>query len=130
MILDAGVWLAASNADSPHHAASRQLVLSGSVRSLDLTAYEIANVAVRVWGSAARAHSLAQALFRACGDRLIRVDGGLAAEAITAASELGLSGYDAAYYAASRRFAEPLVSLDLRDLVEPGHAITPEQALA
>lgn len=46
-----------------------------------------------------------------------------------AASEHGLTAYDAAYVAAARRNGWRLVSLDIRDLVSKGLAITPDAAL-
>lgn len=40
--------------------------------------------------------------------------------------EHGLSAYDAAYVAAARRNGWQLVSLDVRDLVSKGLAVTPD----
>ncbi len=42
--------------------------------------------------------------------------------------EHGLSAYDAAYVAASRRDGWTLVSTDIRDLVSKGLAVTPDAA--
>ncbi len=43
-------------------------------------------------------------------------------------SEHGLSAYDAAYVAAARRNGWQLVSLDVKDLVSRGLAVTPDRA--
>ena len=43
-------------------------------------------------------------------------------------TEYGLTAYDAAYVAAARRCGWQLVSLDLRDLVSKGLAVTPDAA--
>lgn len=42
--------------------------------------------------------------------------------------EHGLTAYDAAYVAAARRNGWQLVSLDVRDLVSKGFAVTPDAA--
>ncbi|MBA3865980.1 MAG: hypothetical protein H0X42_06490 [Solirubrobacterales bacterium] len=44
------------------------------------------------------------------------------------ADELGLTAYDAAYVAASRRYGWTLVSADIADLVSKGLAVTPDGA--
>lgn len=43
-------------------------------------------------------------------------------------SQHSLTAYDAAYVAAARRNGWQLVSLDLRDLVSKGLAVTPDDA--
>jgi predicted nucleic acid-binding protein len=50
-------------------------------------------------------------------------------DAAALALERGLSVYDAAYVAAARRRGASLVSLDVADLVRPGLAVLPEEAL-
>jgi predicted nucleic acid-binding protein len=57
------------------------------------------------------------------------VDRELIDEAIEVVAEHGLSSYDAAYVAAARRYGWQLVSLDVRDLVSRGLAVTPDAAL-
>jgi hypothetical protein len=65
---------------------------------------------------------------RACPDMLERVDEELLAEAAAFAGRNGLTVYDGAYVAASRRRDWTLVSGDIGDLVEPGFAVSPETA--
>jgi predicted nucleic acid-binding protein len=59
---------------------------------------------------------------------LVRCDEGLVAAAAELAGTHGLSAYDAAYVAAAARIGARLVSCDLRDLVSPGHALSPAEA--
>ena len=65
LLLDAGVWLAARDRDDAFHAAAVHIVRGGAgdVAVLDLTLYEIANVATVRWrapdeAEAARRHRL------------------------------------------------------------------------
>lgn len=56
LLLDASVWLAALDRDDPYHVPARQLIEragdgSAILAGLDLTLYEVANVAVTRWGS-------------------------------------------------------------------------------
>lgn len=77
-----------------------------------------------------RAESLSSLLLVRCGERLVRVDHALACDAVQLTTiEYGLSVYDAAYVAAARRNGWQLVSLDVRDLVSKGLAVTPDAAL-
>lgn len=76
-----------------------------------------------------RAESLSSLLLVRCGERLVRVDHALACDAVQLTIESGLSVYDAAYVAAARRNGWQLVSLDVRDLVSKGLAVTPDAAL-
>jgi predicted nucleic acid-binding protein len=82
------------------------------------------------WRSAPIARDLAHVIRVACGPRLVRVDAGLVDEAIAIAGAAGLTVYDAAYVACARSRGWALVSTDLRDLVGPGYATRPEEALA
>ena len=59
---------------------------------------------------------------------LVRIDPALATHMTGLSDRHGLSAYDAAYVAGAARVGATLVSCDVRDLVEPGHAITPQQA--
>lgn len=100
-----------------------------SAAALDLTLYEVANVAVVRWRSPPVARDLAQAIRVACGGRLIRVDPNLLDSAVAIAHAEGLTVYDAAYVACARREDWQLVSTDLADLVRPGLALSPDAAL-
>lgn len=133
-MLDAGVWLAAVNTESPHHPASATLLGSaaaGTTRltALDLTLYEVANVAVRQWRSERRAVQVADLVRVTSADVLQRVDEEVVRESSMLAAAHGLTVYDAAYVVFGRRLGVPLVSTNVDDLVRPGFAITPEQAL-
>jgi predicted nucleic acid-binding protein len=130
-LLDSGVWIAARNADNPHHGAALAL-LDGDRRctALDLTLYEVSNVAMRQWRDRERADILARLVSATCADTLVRIDEKVVGEAIDVADEHGISVYDAAYAAVSRLNGWTLVSTDIRDLVSRGLAITPEEAAA
>lgn len=129
VLLDASVWLAASDADDAFHEAARNLVGSKRVRhaGLDLTVYEVGNVAARSWENLELARRLCRLVLVACGDRLVRVDAELADEAARIATERRITVYDAAYVAAARRSGNTLVSADLDDLVRPGLAAAPTE---
>lgn len=127
------MWVASADEDDPEHEAASILVERGgdadvAVSALDLTLYEVANVAVVKWKSESDALELARLVEVTCGDGLQRVDLELVREAGALAVECALTVYDAAYVAASRRRGVPLVSIDSH-LVRPGFAITPAQAL-
>ena len=133
LLLDSSVWVAALDPDDRHNEAARRLVASvrkgRTLAALDLTFYEVANVAVRAWRSAADAQTLVQLVRRACPTTLAFVDDPLLVRAATLAEEHRLSVYDAAYVAAARSRGWTLVSGDHRDLVRPGLALAPEEAL-
>jgi predicted nucleic acid-binding protein len=132
-LLDANVWLAARNNREHGHDAARRLVASANRRpfaALDLTLYEVANIAVKAWRSAPAARRATELVRAACGGNIVAVDGELITHAIAVADAHGLSAYDAAYVAAAERHGWTLVSGDYKDLVEPGLAITAEEALA
>jgi predicted nucleic acid-binding protein len=57
-------------------------------------------------------------------------DGETVCATVADADEHGLSSYDAAYVTVARRRGWTLVSCDHRDLVGPGHAVTPDDVLA
>lgn len=128
-LLDANVWVAAGLPASPAFAAAAKLVRSGtSLAALDLTLYEVGNVVAKRYKDPEEARRIVQATLRTCGEDLLRVDRELIDEAIEVVAEHGLSSYDAAYVAAARRWRRQLVSLDIRDLVSKGLAVTPEAA--
>lgn len=132
-LLDSNVWLASRNADEHDHDAARRLIEGAGGRplaALDLTLYEVANVATMRWRSPADARSVTALVHRACPGRIACVDTGLIERAIALADEHELSVYDAAYVAAAQLHGWTLVSGDRVDLVEPGLAIAPDAALA
>lgn len=133
LLLDSGVWLAARDADDPFHEPAAALVgprAPEPAAALDLTLYEVGNVATVRWRSPDEAALLVELVLTASEDRLVQVDAVLAGEAISVAAAGGLSVYDAAYVACARRNGWQLISTDLSDLVRPGHAWSPEEALA
>lgn len=130
LLLDAGVWVAAKDADDRYFEAARQLIVDTNrpVASLDLTLYEAANVVGARWGKPEEARKLCRSIAARCGDRLVRVDVDLIASAVGVAAEHGLTAYDAAYVAAARRHDWTLVSADIADLVSKGLAVAPDAA--
>lgn len=133
-LLDSGVWLAARDVDDRFHEPSLELVRTAAadeaIGALDLGLYEVATVATVRWHSREEAIRLIELVLTAAGERLIRVDGSLGATAVAIAADHGITVYDAAYVACARERGWRLVSTDLRHLVEPGLAETPEAALA
>jgi predicted nucleic acid-binding protein len=129
LLLDASVWVAAGVPAHPSHDLAAPLVRGGApVTALDLTLYEVVNVVARRYRQPEQARGIARAVLRTCGEELARVDHAFGEEVVKAASEHGLTAYDAAYVAAARRNGWQLVSLDLRDLVSKGLAVTPDAA--
>lgn len=128
-LVDASVWVAAGDPSDRFHSASRSIVLDfeRSLAAMDLTLYEVANVAARLERPAA-ARSLVRTIVTRCDRRLVAVDEELAASAARVAVEHGLSAYDAAYVAAARGNGWTLVSGDIRDLVSKGLAVAPDAA--
>ena len=129
LLLDAGVWVAAGDPSERFNADARTIVLDfdRQLAALDLTLYEVANVAVRE-GRPDAARHLARTVVTRCDRRLVAIDEELIALATGIAAEHGLSAYDAAYVAAARRHGWRLVSTDIRDLVSKGLAVTPDAA--
>jgi predicted nucleic acid-binding protein len=129
LLLDASVWVAAGIPAHPSHDLAAPLVRGEvSVAALDLTLYEVVNVVARQYHQPDQARSIVRAILRTCGDGLARVDHVFGEEVVKSASEHSLTAYDAAYVAAARRNGWQLVSLDLRDLVSKGLAVTPDAA--
>lgn len=134
LLLDASVWLAALDRDDSFHTPARQLLeaaAAGAVTpaALDLTLYEVANVAVVRWRSTADAARLVTLVRLACSNTLERADDELLREAAAIARRHELTVYDGAYVAAARRRGWTLVSGDVADLVTSGLAISPEAAV-
>ncbi len=128
LLLDASVWIAAADSEDTYHASSRNLVLdlARPLGGLDLTLYEIANVVGVVKGERELATRICQTLLKRSEGKLARVDEALAASAVVLATEHGLTVYDAAYVAVADKHSWTLVSVDLKDLVEPGLAAPPD----
>jgi predicted nucleic acid-binding protein len=135
LMVDASVWLAALDPDDAHHQPSRVLLVEAAegrlaLAALDLTLYEVANVAAGRTGSAAEAQRAVSLVRLACGGTLRTADESLLGLASALAVEHGLTVYDAAYVAAAREQGWTLVSGDEKDLVKPGFGITPAAAVA
>lgn len=133
LLLDASVWLASLDSDDRHHEPARQLLESAAAGSrtlaaLDLTLYEIANVAVVRWHSPEDAERLVRLVTSACPTTLERADDTLLDAAAVIAVRHRLTVYDGAYVAAAHRHGWTLVSGDLNDLVDPGLAVSPAAA--
>jgi predicted nucleic acid-binding protein len=130
LLLDASVWVAAGIPAHPSHEIAVPLARGGvPVAALDLTLYEVVNVVARQYRQPDQAQAIARAILHTCGDELARVDHAFGDEVVKAASAHGLTAYDAAYVAAARRNGWQLVSLDVRDLVSKGLAVTPDAAV-
>lgn len=129
LLLDASVWVAAGIPANPSHRDAAPLVRGGlSVAAIDLTVYEVVNAVAKQYRQPEQAQRIVRAMLRTCGDGLVRVDRELGEEIAEVVSEHGLTAYDAAYVAAARRYGWQLVSLDVRDLVSKGLAVTPDKA--
>lgn len=130
LLLDASVWAAVFDPADRFHVAARSIVLDLDRRlsALDLTLYEIANVIGVKMGLPDEARGVAQLVVERCEERLVTVDPGLLHSACLLAGKHGLTAYDAAYAAAADRYGWTLVSLDVRDLVSKGLAVTPDAA--
>lgn len=134
LLCDSSVWLAAANPGERHHAASRALIEGLANRgepigALDLTLYEVANVATTRWRDPELARGLVAFVLDGAADSLVRCGPELLDAATALAAEHGLSVYDGAYAASAAALGWTLVSADMRDLVEPGFAVAPETIL-
>jgi predicted nucleic acid-binding protein len=129
LLLDAGVWVAVFDPADRFHDSARSIVLDvdHSLAALDLTLYEIANVLVKM-KLPDKARDINQLVVDRCGSSLVKVDPAALAAAVRLAREHDLTAYDAAYVAAAERHDWKLVSLDIRDLVSKGLAVTPDAA--
>jgi predicted nucleic acid-binding protein len=134
LLLDSNVWVASLDPTDRNHAAAQQLVAdvtSGrALAALDLTLYEVANVAVRTWRSPEDAHTLVRLVRDACPSMIAVVDERLIDRAVEVAELHRISIYDASYVAAAELHGWTLVSGDHSDLVRPGLAIAPDAAAA
>jgi len=130
LLLDAGVWVAAKDADDRYFEAARALVVDTRrpVAALDLTLYEAANVVGARWGMPDAARELCSSIIVRCGRHLLAVDATMIDSAIEISAEHGLTAYDAAYVAAAHRHGWTLVSVDVADLVSKDLAVAPDAA--
>jgi predicted nucleic acid-binding protein len=130
LLVDASVWGRLAEPNDRFHQEARDLLVEseGTLAALDLTLFEVANAIGVKMRQPQRARWLFDLVAARCGDRLVRVDGNLVAAAIEVAERHALTAYDAAYVAAARRNGWQLVSLDVRDLVSKGLAVTPDDA--
>jgi predicted nucleic acid-binding protein len=131
LLLDAGVWIDAKKPDSLFYAASRALAVDPGypVAALDLTMLEVANVLGARDGRPEEALDMCRLVSGRCGHAIVPSDPTLIRTALGIVEAHGLSAYDAAYVAAARREDWTLVSLDIKDLVSKGFAITPDAAV-
>lgn len=131
LLIDASVWGKLAEPRDRFHRESKNLLIDAKadLAALDLTLYEVGNAVGVKMGQPRRARWLSELVEVSCADRLIRIDGGLVAAAVDVAAEHALTAYDAAYVAAARKNGWQLVSLDMRDLVSKGLAVTPDAAV-
>jgi predicted nucleic acid-binding protein len=130
LLVDASVWVGASDPTDRFHEGSAALVLDleSPVAALDLTLYEVANAVGVRRELPDDARHLSRLIVKRCQDRLVSVDTELVESSVELAAEHGLSAYDASYVAAAERFGWTLVSTDIADLVSKGLAVTPDAA--
>lgn len=130
LLLDAGVWAAVFDPADRFHDSARSIVLDVDhpLAALDLTLYELANVLGVKMNLPDQAREITQLVVDRCGSSLVKVDPPFLASACRLAREHDLTAYDAAYVAAAERHGWQLVSIDIRDLVSKGLAVTPDAA--
>jgi predicted nucleic acid-binding protein len=127
LLVDAGVWVAASTPAEPRHAESLAVTESAlRLAALDLTLLEVANVIGVKHAEPLRARRVCDLMGERCDDRVVRIDGDLLEHCLDVATEHGLTAYDASYVAVAQRNGWTLVSTDIRDLVSKGLAVTPD----
>lgn len=130
LLLDAGVWVAATDPDQKFYSEAGALLESAEpVAALDLTLFEVANAVGVVGKKPDRARWMLDAMTVRCRERIVRADPSLMVAAVDHALPHGLSIYDAAYVAVARRNDWTLVSTDFRDLVSKGLAVAPDAAV-
>jgi predicted nucleic acid-binding protein len=128
-LVDASVWVAAVTPQHPQHVQASKFLEAGVPTTvLDLTIYEVVNVVARKYRQPEAARRLVRGLLDGTRPPM-RADGELFERGVDLMAEHGLTAYDAAYVAAARRNGWRLVSLDVRDLVSKGLAVTPDAAL-
>ena len=129
-LVDASVWVAAVMPQHPQYLQSKRLLEAGlPLTVLDLTLLEVANVVTRKYKQPEEARRLVQGLPLSSSEGPVRADVALLQLSVDLMIEHELTAYDAAYVAAARANDWQLVSLDVRDLVSKGLAVTPDAAL-
>lgn len=128
------MWISAADPADERHSDSLELFSQSAAGRfnpaiLDLTLYEVANVAITKWRDQSRAARLSQEIELATVGRVVRCDSDLIVAATTIAEQYSISIYDASYVAASHACRWPLISIDVRDLVANDLAILPGDAL-
>jgi predicted nucleic acid-binding protein len=131
LLLDASIWHDARDLDSRYSEACRALVVDPgySVAALHLTMYEVSNSLGARDGRSPEAVDMCNLIAGRCGHAIVAPDPMLMRSALMIAAEHGLTAYDASYVATARREGWTLVSIDIRDLVSKGLAITPDAAV-
>lgn len=130
IFLDASVLLAAEDLDDRNHAAASALLRTGALATLDLAAYELANVAESRWRDAEASRRLRERLWAIAElGALVRVDRELDERTAELARRHTISAYDAAYVAGAERIGAPLASCDEQDLVSRGLAKLPYELI-
>lgn len=131
LLLDASVLLAAFDPEDNHHEPARALLEDeeATLATLDLTRYEVTNVAVRAWRAPESVAPLLAAVERLADDGgVLASTDALLVRAAEIAERHTISVYDAAYVAAAGDAGHLLVSCDERDLVSKGLASLPVSA--
>ena len=129
-LVDASVWVSLAESGSPYREPAMSLIREQgtNLSALDLTLYEVANAIGVKQGNADEASRVNRLLLRCCRDRVYGVDVELVESGLRIAAEFDLTAYDAAYVAVARRHGLTVVSVDFRDLVSKGLAVTPDAA--
>jgi predicted nucleic acid-binding protein len=130
-LLDASIWIGAMQPTAPYYEACRALVVDSNypVAALDLTMVEVANVLGVRDGRGSDAIDLCRLMNGRCRHLTAAADLTLIPLTLKLAIEHRLSAYDASCVAAAFIEGWTLVSLDIRDLVSKGLAITPDAAV-
>lgn len=117
--------------ETPFHGPCRALAVHSaySVAALDLTMIEVANVLGVRYGRRDDAIDVCRLMIGRCRRLTMSADPGLVPWVLDFAREHRLSAYDASYVAAAEREGLTLVSLDIKDLVSKGLAVTPDAAV-
>lgn len=130
LLLDAGVWVAASDPEQRFYSQAVTLLESTEhVAALDLTLFEVANAIGVMEKQPRRARLMLETIATRCGEWIVRADASLLVAALDHAVPHELTAYDAAYVAVAERNDWTLVSTDFRDLVSRGLAIAPDAAV-
>jgi predicted nucleic acid-binding protein len=130
-LLDATIWHESKDVDAPNFETCLALVADPiyPVAALSLTLHEVTNSLGARDERHAEAVDLCRVIEGRCGRAIVGPDALLMRSALRIAHEHGIFAYDASYVAAARREDWTLVSLDIKDLVSKGLAITPDAAV-